>query len=110
MSKVHQSSHNKTAATVWRQRNTDWWSEMKTAKHDTFPLAKAMDKATDLDDKAAGRLSSTDLYRITMAALEGHNKQRLAYHALKNNYTSLMCSSNLTHRIHEATPPSPFFM
>jgi hypothetical protein len=42
--------------------------------------------------------------------LEGHNKQRLAYHALKNNYTTLMCSSNLTHRIHEATPPSPVFM
>ena len=69
-----------------------------------------MDKATDLDDKAAGWLSSTDLYRITMAALEGHNKRRLAYHALKNNYTSLMCSSNLTHHIHKATPPSPVFM
>ncbi len=83
---------------------------MKTAKHDTFPLAKAMDKATDLDDEAAGRLSSTDLYHITTAALEGHNKGCLAYHALKNNYTSLMCSYNLTHRIHEATPPSPVFM
>jgi hypothetical protein len=54
MSKGHQSSHNKTTATAWRQRNTDWWSEMKTAKHDTSLLAKAMDKATDLDDKAAG--------------------------------------------------------
>jgi hypothetical protein len=110
MSKGHQSSHNKTAATAWCQCNTDWWSEMKTAKHDTFPLAKAMDKGSDLDDKAAGQLSSTDLYRITTAALEGHNKQRLAYHALKNNCTSLMCSSNLTHRILKATPPSPVFM
>jgi hypothetical protein len=54
MSKGHQSSHNKTAATAWRQRNTDWWSEMKMAKHDTFLLAKAMDKATDLDNEAAG--------------------------------------------------------
>jgi hypothetical protein len=81
MSKGHQSSHNKTAATVWRQRNNVRWSEMITAKHDTFPSAKAMDKATDLDDKAAGRLSSTDLYRINTAALEGQNKQRLAYHA-----------------------------
>jgi hypothetical protein len=26
---------------------------MKTAKHDTSPLAKAMDKATDLNDKTA---------------------------------------------------------
>jgi hypothetical protein len=55
MSKGHQSSHNKTAATAWRQRNTNWWSEMKTAKHVTSPLAKAMDKATDLDEKAAGQ-------------------------------------------------------
>ena len=53
-SKGHQSSHNITAATVWRQRNTDWWSEMKTANHDTSPLATAMEKATDLDDKTAG--------------------------------------------------------
>jgi hypothetical protein len=83
---------------------------MKTAKHDRSPLAKAMDKATDLDDKATRWLSSTDLYRITMVALEGHNKRRLAYHALKNNYTSLVCSSNLTHRIHKAKPPSHVFM
>ncbi len=69
-----------------------------------------MDKAKDLDDKAAGQLSITDLYCITTAALEGHNKQRLAYHALSNNYTSLMCSSNLTHCIHKATPPSPVIM
>jgi hypothetical protein len=110
MSNEHQSSHNKTAATAWRQSNTNWRSEMKTAKHDTSPLAKAMDKGTDLDDKATGQLRSTDLYRITMAALEGHNKQRLAYHALSNNYTSLMCSPNLTHCIHKATPPSPVFM
>jgi hypothetical protein len=110
MSKGHHSSHNKTAATAWRQCNTNWWSEMKTAKHDTSPVAKAMDKATYLDDKAAGELSSTDSYRITTAALEGDVKRRLAYHALKNNYTSLMCSSNLTHCIHEATPPSPVFM
>jgi hypothetical protein len=65
MSKGHQSSHNKTAATAWHQRNTDWWSEMKMAKHDTSPLAKAMDNATDLDDEAAGQLSSTNLYLIT---------------------------------------------
>jgi hypothetical protein len=32
----------------------DWWSEMKMSKHDTSPLEKAMDKATDLDDEAAG--------------------------------------------------------
>jgi hypothetical protein len=107
MSKGHQSSHNETTATVWRQRNADWWSEIKMAKHDTSPSAKAMDKATDLDDKATGQLSSTDLYHITTAALEGHGKQRFAYHALSNNYTSLMCSSNLTHR---AIPPSPVFI
>jgi hypothetical protein len=54
VSKGHHSSHNETAATAWRQHNTDWWSEKKMAKHDTSPFAKAMDKATDLDDKDAG--------------------------------------------------------
>jgi hypothetical protein len=76
---------------------------MKTSKHDTSLLANAMDKAIDLDNKAAGWLSSTDLYRITTAALEGHVKQCLAYQALSNNYTSLICSSNLIHCIHKAT-------
>ncbi len=52
--KVVITYHNKTTATAWRQCNTNWWSEMKTAKHDTFPLTKAMDKATHLDDEAAG--------------------------------------------------------
>jgi hypothetical protein len=61
MSKGYQSSHNETAATAWRQWNANWWSEMKMAKHDTSLLAKATDKATNLDDKAAGQLSSTDL-------------------------------------------------
>ena len=29
MSKGNRSSHNEIAATAWRQRNADWWSEMK---------------------------------------------------------------------------------
>jgi hypothetical protein len=48
---------------------------MKTAEHDTSPLTKATDKATNLDDEAAGQLSSTNFYCITTAALEGHIKQ-----------------------------------
>ncbi len=55
----------------------------------------------DTDDKAAGRLKSTDLHCIISAALEGHEKQPTSYHALKNNYTSLMCASYLTNRPYE---------
>jgi hypothetical protein len=44
----------------------------------------------DTDDEAAGQLRSTDLHSIIVAALEGHEKQPIAYHALRNNYTSLM--------------------
>jgi hypothetical protein len=33
---------------------------MEMAKHDTSPLVKAMDKATNLDNETAGQLSSTD--------------------------------------------------
>jgi hypothetical protein len=47
----------------------------------------------DTDDEDAGRLRSTDLHRIIVAALEGHGKQPIHYHALRNNYTSLMCAS-----------------
>jgi hypothetical protein len=47
----------------------------------------------DTDDEAAGRLRSTDLHCIIVAAVEGHEKQPIHYHALRNNYTSLMCAS-----------------
>ncbi len=29
----YRSSHNETVASAWRQRNTDWWSEMKKTNH-----------------------------------------------------------------------------
>jgi hypothetical protein len=35
MTKGHRSSHNKTAASAWHQRNTDWWSEIKKTNCDT---------------------------------------------------------------------------
>ncbi len=47
----------------------------------------------DTNDEAAGQLRSTDLHCIIVAALEGHEKQPIHYHALRNNYTSLMCAS-----------------
>ena len=33
MTKGYRSSHNETAASAWRQRNADWWSEMKKTNH-----------------------------------------------------------------------------
>ncbi len=32
MTKGYWSSHNETAASAWRQQNTDWWSEIKKNK------------------------------------------------------------------------------
>jgi hypothetical protein len=55
------------------------------------------------DDEAAGRLRSTDLHRIIAAAIEEHGKQPTAYHALRNNYTSLMCASYLGNHPYEST-------
>jgi hypothetical protein len=40
------------------------------------------------DDETAGGLRSTDLHCIIVAALEGHEKQPIHYHALRKNYTS----------------------
>jgi hypothetical protein len=35
MMKGYRSSHNETAASAWRQQNTDWWSEMKKTNNNT---------------------------------------------------------------------------
>jgi hypothetical protein len=96
MTKGYQSSHNQTAAYAWQQRNADWWSEIKKTNHnihhpENFPTNRC--GMMDIEDKATGRLRSADLHRIIVAALEGHKKQPIHYHALRNNYTSQMCAS-----------------
>jgi hypothetical protein len=55
----------------------------------------------DTDDESAGRLRSTDLHRIIVAALEGHEKKPIHFHALRNNYTSLMCASYMANHPYE---------
>ncbi len=96
MTKVYQSSQNGTAASAWQQQNADWWSEIKKTNHDTnHPENSPTNRCgtMDTDDEAAGGLRSTDLHHIIVAALEGHEKQPIHYHALRNNYTSLMSAS-----------------
>jgi hypothetical protein len=92
MSKGNRSNHNEIAATAWRQRNADWWSEMKKAKQNLAKLTVPINQTINLNDEAAGRLSHSDLHRIITAALEGKQKQQHAYRALANNYAYLMCS------------------
>jgi hypothetical protein len=57
----------------------------------------------------AGRLRSTDLHRIIVAALMGHEKQPIHFHALRNNYTSLMCASYMANHPYENVARSPIF-
>ncbi len=50
------------------------------SKQNSSPSAKmatSMGETTDMDDEAAGRLSSTDLHRIVMAAMEGETSNNL---------------------------------
>jgi hypothetical protein len=54
-------------------------------------------------------LRSIDLHHIIVAALEGHEKQPIDYHALRNNYTSLMCASYMANHPYENVPQSPIF-
>jgi hypothetical protein len=87
MTKGYWSSHNETAAFAWQQLNADWWSEMKKTNHDTHhsdnsPINRC--GTMDTDDEAAGQLRSTDLHCIIVAALEGHEKQPIHYHAFRN--------------------------
>ncbi len=92
MSKGNRSNHNEIAATAWRQRNADWWSEMKKAIQNLAKSTTPIDETSNFNDEAAGRLSHSDLHLKITAALEGKQKQQHAYHALANNYASLMCS------------------
>jgi hypothetical protein len=55
----------------------------------------------DTDDEATRRLRSTDQHCIIVAALEGYEKQPIHYHALRNNYTSLMCASYMANHPYE---------
>ncbi len=104
MTKGYRSSHNETAASTWQQQNADWWLEMKKTNHNTHhPEYSPTNRCgtMDTDDEAAGQLRSTDLHPIIVAALEGHEKQPIHYHALRNNYTSLMCASYMASHPYE---------
>jgi hypothetical protein len=110
--KGYWSSRNETAASAWRQRSADWWSEMKKTNHNTHhPENSPTNRCETMDtvDEAAGRLRSTDLHRIIVAALTGHEKQPIHFHALRNNYTSLMCASYMANHPYENVARSPIF-
>ncbi len=112
MMKGYQSSHNETAASAWRQRNADWWSEMNKANHNIHHPENSPTNSCepmDTDDEAAGRLRSTNLYWIIVAALEGHEKKPIHYHVLRNNYISLMCASYMANHPYENLARSPIF-
>jgi hypothetical protein len=85
---------------------------MKKTNHNThhqenFPTNRC--GTMDTDDEAAGRLRSTDLHCIIVAALKGHKKQPIHYHALRNNYTSLMCASYMANHPYKNIARSPIF-
>ncbi len=63
----------------------------------------------DTDDEAAGRLRSTDLHCIIVAALKEQEKQPIHYHALRNNYTSLMFASYMANHPYKNVARSPIF-
>ena len=54
-------------------------------------------------------MRSTDLHCIIVAALEGHEKKPIHYHALRNNCTSLMCASYMANHPFENLARSPIF-
>jgi hypothetical protein len=85
---------------------------MKKKNHDTHhPENSPTNRCgtMDTDDEATGQLRSTDLHCIIVAALEGHEKQPIYYHALRNNYTSLMCASYMANHPYENVARSPIF-
>ncbi len=113
ITKRYWSSHSETAASAWQQGNADWWSEMKKTNHDTHHPENSPSNSRcgtmDTDDEATGRLRSTDLHCIIVAALEGHEKKPIHFHALRNNYTSLMCASYMANYPYENVARSLIF-
>jgi hypothetical protein len=112
MMKGYWSSHNETVASAWQQQNADWWSEMKKTNHYTHhPENSPTNRCgpMDTDNEAAGQLRSTDLHCIIVAALEGHEKKPIHYHALRNNFTFLMCASYMAKHPYENLARSPIF-
>ncbi len=112
MMKGYPSSHNETVASAWRQQNADWWSEMKKTNHNTHhPENSPTNRCVtmDTDNEAAGRLQSTDLHCIIVAALDGQERKPVHYHVLRNNYTSLMCASYMVNHPYEIEVRSPHF-
>ncbi len=93
-------------------KNTDWGSEMKKTNHTTHhPENSPINRCgtMDTDDEATGRLRSTDLHCIIVAALTRHEKQPIHFHALRNNYTSLMCASYMANHPYQNVARSPIF-
>ncbi len=85
---------------------------MKKTNHDTHhPENSPTNRCgtIDTDDEATGRLRSTDLHRIIVAALEAHEKKPIHFHALRNNHTSLMCASYMANHPYENVAGSPIF-
>jgi hypothetical protein len=83
---------------------------MKKTNHTTHHLENSPINrcgTMDTDDEAAGRLRSSDLHHIIVVALKGHEKQPVHYHALRNNYTSLMCASYMANHPYENVARSP---
>ncbi len=112
MTKGYWSSHNETADSAWQLQNADWLSEIKKTNHNIHhPENSPTNRCgmMDIDHEATGRLRSTDLHHIIVAAHEGHEKQPIHYHALRNIYTSWMCASYMANHPYENVARSPIY-
>ncbi len=77
--------------------------------HENYSTTSCGPMDSESDHEAAGRLQSTDLHCIIVAALDGRDKKSLHYHVLKNSYISLMCASYMANHPYEIEARSPIF-
>jgi hypothetical protein len=77
--------------------------------HENYSTTSCGPIDSESDHEAAGRLRSTDLHCINVAALDGRDKKSLHYHVLKNSYISLMCASYMANHPYEIEARSPIF-
>ncbi|CAM9804630.1 unnamed protein product [Lampetra planeri] len=87
MSKVHRSSRNEVASSRWRERNADWWANLRHSS--TVNCSVGSGQILPDDAEAMGRISHRELQELTTAASAGDNKMDAALKTLRDNCFAL---------------------
>ena len=85
MCQGNRSSQNATTASLWRQRNADWWKNLPHKFTATTEMAhQPFGENYEGDAEASGRLMPTELFELTNAASTGIPSIKQSVNALRS--------------------------